>query len=86
MEFQIKGTPLPGATIDIYLGTKLNLDDAVAWHGPKALRADTLSGKITRVNIPCSGKFFRLRCESDMADLQWRLTHYKILGRQGGAA
>jgi len=29
MEFQIKGTPLPGATIDIYLGTKLNLDDAL---------------------------------------------------------
>jgi len=72
------------ATIDI------TLEQSSTWmtrcvHGPKALRADTLSGKITRVNIPLR-KFFRLRCESDTADLQWRLTHYKILGRQGGAA
>ena len=84
LSLQIKGVPPPLATVNVYMGTKLNTDDQVVWHGPKAVRVDALSGKPTKVNIPCAGKILRLRIDSNTADLQWRVSQFRILGRLGG--
>ncbi len=81
---QMKGVPPVGAAISVYLGTKLNTDEALVWHGPKILQADALGTGVTKVNIPAAGKFLRVRVESNLAGIQWRVSQFRVMGRQGG--
>lgn len=82
---QIKATlaadPVP--YISIYLGVKANFDDSVVWKGPAQLNVIGGANYVSKVNIRGSGRYFRLKIVSNIPDIQWRISQFRILGRNG---
>lgn len=83
LSLQVKAVISP-ANLNIYVGTKKNFDDPITWSSPKSVQVQGGGNYTTKVNIQKSGKFFRLKISSNTADIQWRISQVRILGRMGG--
>lgn len=84
LSLQVKVKLDSPAPLNIYVGTKNDFDDDISWSAPRSIRVEGNGNITTKVNIRKSGKFFRLKILSDAADIQWRISQIRILGRKGG--
>lgn len=82
---QIKATipSSPTPNIQVSLGVRANYDDPITWKGPANLNVVGGANYVTKVNIQGSGRYFRLRVVSNIPDIQWRISQFRILGRMG---
>jgi len=82
---QVKATlaadPVP--YINISLGTRPNYDAPITWSAPAALNVIGGANYVSKVNIRGSGRWFRLRVTSNIPEIQWRISHFRVLGRNG---
>ncbi len=70
--------------LEVYVGARANLDSDIKWAGPQVIQVSGNSNPTTKVNIRNSGRLLRLRFRSNQADVQWRISFYRIVGRIGG--
>lgn len=77
-----------GATMQVQIGAKNNLNSPVRWSPPRDLlvtRADTMMAALpTDVCATMSGRFIRLRFSSSTPGCNWSISSYHIIARMGG--
>jgi hypothetical protein len=69
--------------ITVQLGSRNNLDDAVVWSNPVNLNVNGDGNVITKVNIQRSGRYLRVRINSNQAGCGWRISKMTLNGRTG---
>jgi len=84
VSLQVKAALTPPKYLEIYVGTKKDYDDDISWSAPKTVDVSGNRNFTTKVNIQKAGKYVRLRIRSVAADIQWRISQMRILGRTGG--
>ena len=87
--FLVEQSDVPaGATMQVQIGAKNNLNSPVRWSPPRDLlvtRADTMLAALpTDVCATMSGRFIRLRFSSKMPGCNWAISSYHIIARMGG--
>jgi hypothetical protein len=77
-----------GATMQVQVGAKNNLNSPVRWSEPRDLlvtRANTMLAALpTDVCATMSGRFIRLRFSSKTPGCRWSISSYHIIARMGG--
>jgi len=84
VSLQVKAALTGAPTLELYVGTKKDYDDDIVWSEARALQVQGNGNYTTKVNIQRAGKYVRIRFRSNTADIQWRVSQVRVLGRSGG--
>jgi hypothetical protein len=75
----------PGATVRVYIGARDNLNSPIRWSAAQVLPVTAAGSAPTKINAPMSGRYIRLRFESDFVGAKWGVSAYHIIARPGAS-
>lgn len=76
-------TPRP-FRLYVQLGARDNLDSTIRWSSPQSLEVSGNGMRTTKTNIRASGRYIRARFYSNQANVQWKVSSFRLLARLGG--
>lgn len=72
--------------LQVWVGGRRDYDDATEWGDPLTIQAQGNGMYSTKVHVKRAGRFIRIRFRSTQADVQWRISSLRVMGRVGGGA
>ena len=81
--FQQENIPT-GAKLSVSIGARDNLNAPLRWTPARAIAITPAGPLPTNISAPISGRFIRLRFESEQVDANWAISAYHVIGRKGG--
>lgn len=73
-----------GTTMQVSIGAKDNLNSPIRWSSPQNLSLNAAGSAPTKINTTMSGRYLRVRFESNYIGANWGITGYHITARRGG--
>lgn len=71
--------------LSIQVGSRPNLDDDIVWSNPVNLPVQGNGKYVTSVNIQRTGRYLRIRINSNQVGCGWRISRMALQGRSGAA-
>lgn len=73
-----------GATLTVSIGGRDNLLSPVRWSSPQSISVSAAGAAPTKINATVSGRYIRLRFESNTVGSNWGISGYHLYARMGG--
>ena len=73
-----------GATLQVTVGARDNLNSTIRWSAPQSLSVATAGSGPTKVNATVSGRYIRVRFSSESVGSNWGISGYHLTARKGG--
>ena len=73
-----------GSTLSVSVGARDNLLSPLRWSPPQSISVVEASAAPTKINTTMSGRYLRLRFQSNHVGANWGISSYHIIGRRGG--
>jgi hypothetical protein len=73
-----------GVTMQVSVGARDNLNSPIRWSAPQNLSLTAASSAPTKINTTMSGRYLRVRFESNYIGANWGISAYHITARKGG--
>jgi hypothetical protein len=84
LALEVKAPDTESRLLYVQVGAKDSLDQTIRWSERVAVHVEGDTTPPIKINPGGSGRYLRLRFESEDADVQWRVSSYEIHCRPGG--
>lgn len=86
LALEVLGTFTGSRRLWVQAGARDGLDSAIRWGIADSIDCTGNRSWRPRVNLRRSGRFIRLKFYSDDADIEWRISEFKLVARKGGTS